>query len=68
MPLVPTLSPPPTPPPNYTQDKFTSSLITLISVSEEYYANNNFYGTNKHCLKDYWSMEPFLEIPITGKL
>jgi hypothetical protein len=67
MQLVPSFS---SPPPHYTQDKFTSSLVTLISVSEikSIYVNNNLDGTNKHCLKDYWSMEPFLEIPITGKL
>jgi hypothetical protein len=55
------------PSPPYTQDKFTSSLVTLISVSE-IKSIMSIIILMGQTLLDYRYVEPFLEIPITGKL
>jgi hypothetical protein len=55
------------PSPPYTQDKFISSPVTLISVSE-IKSIMSIIILMGQTLLDYRCMEPFLEIPITGKL
>jgi hypothetical protein len=55
------------PSPHYTPDKLTSSLRTLISVSEIKNITSIIIWMGQ-ILFDYRYMEPFLEVPITGKL